>query len=94
MDYFKHRYLLSSRQACVSILVNQPLEDWQKLKVATCSTLSVKKVEEGTLAHANDYTEVLRRWGCTDNDIAQIFAHGSSLHRSETNQLQNNLHLL
>ncbi|KAE8647488.1 hypothetical protein Csa_003221, partial [Cucumis sativus] len=49
---------------------------------------------DGTLAHANDSTEVLRRWGCTDNDIAEIFAHGPSWPRSDINQLQNNLHLL
>lgn len=47
-----------------------------------------------TLAHANDSTEVFRRWGCTDNDIAQIFARGPSLRRSDLNQLQNKLHLL
>lgn len=46
MDYFKLRYLLFSRQAFVSILVNQPVEAWQKLKVATCSTVSAKQVEE------------------------------------------------
>ncbi|XP_038881817.1 uncharacterized protein LOC120073205, partial [Benincasa hispida] len=85
-------------QAFVSILVSQPLEAWQTLKVATCSTVSVKQVEkevgEGALAHANDFTEVFRRWGCTDNDIAQIFARGPSLRRSDLNQLQNKLHLL
>ncbi|CAK9320349.1 unnamed protein product [Citrullus colocynthis] len=98
VDYFKLRYLLFSRQAFVSILVNQPVEAWQKLKVATCFTVSAKQVEEevgeGTLAHANDSTEVFRRWGCTDNDIAQIFARGPSLRRSDLNQLQNKLHLL
>lgn len=89
---FKLCYLLSSRQAFASILVNQ------KLKVASCSTVSAKQVEEkvgeGPLAHANDSTEVFRRWGCADDDIAQIFARRPSLRRSDLNLLQDKLELL
>lgn len=95
--FFKLHNLLSSRQAFASIRGNQPLEAWQRLRVATCSTVranQVEEVEEGTLAHANDSTEVFRRWGCTDNDIEQIFARGPSLRRSDLNQLQDKLHLL
>ncbi|KAG6604209.1 Transcription termination factor MTERF2, chloroplastic, partial [Cucurbita argyrosperma subsp. sororia] len=80
------------RQAFASILVNQ------KLKVASCSTVSAKQVEEKVgerpLAHANDSTEVFRRWGCADDDIAQIFARRPSLRRSDLNLLQDKLQLL
>ncbi|XP_022133358.1 uncharacterized protein LOC111005954 [Momordica charantia] len=95
--FFKLRYLQCSRQAFASILRKQPLETSQNLRVATCSTVSANQVEgagEGTLAHANDSSDVFRRWGCTDNDIAKIFARGPSLLRSDLNQLQNKLHLL
>ncbi|KAF2309295.1 hypothetical protein GH714_001536 [Hevea brasiliensis] len=65
--------------------------------ISTYSTISQTQVEnvldEG-VEQPKDSVEVLRRWGCSDNDILKILSRRPSLRNADLNNLQSKLCLL
>uniref|UniRef100_A0A2N9GG36 Uncharacterized protein n=1 Tax=Fagus sylvatica TaxID=28930 RepID=A0A2N9GG36_FAGSY len=64
---------------------------------ATYSTKSPTQVEtegEEVLDQPKDSIEVLRKWGCSDNDISKIFARRPALRNANISQLQSKLNIL
>ncbi|KAL2319324.1 hypothetical protein Fmac_028293 [Flemingia macrophylla] len=64
---------------------------------ATCSTIGLTqtKVEvEDSRTKWNDATELLRKWGCSDDDLARIFTRCPSLRNADPTQVQSKLCLL
>ena len=64
---------------------------------ATYSTKSPTQVEtegEEVLDQPKDSIEVLRKWGCSDNDISKIFVRRPALRNANISQLQSKLNIL
>ncbi|KAJ0100248.1 hypothetical protein Patl1_20839 [Pistacia atlantica] len=67
------------------------------IKIATCSTKCLAEPETPQLQpnfSANTSVEVLKKWGCNDDDISKIFSRRPSLREINVVQLQSKLNLL
>ncbi|XP_015881973.3 transcription termination factor MTERF9, chloroplastic [Ziziphus jujuba] len=63
----------------------------------TCSTYCVTEEESPREEDGNqpsDSTEILKRWGCNDNDLSMIFMRRPSLRNADLNSLQFKLKIL
>lgn len=68
-----------------------------KLNLATCSTKCLAELEDVSEEHIEkpkNSAEVLRKWGCNDNDLLKLFLRRPSLRNAQVNQLQSKLSLL
>lgn len=64
---------------------------------ATYSTISQSQVEnvlENAVEEPKDSVEVLRKWGCSDNDVLKILLRRPSIRNADLNHLQSKLSLL
>ncbi|XP_031249453.1 transcription termination factor MTERF9, chloroplastic [Pistacia vera] len=67
------------------------------IKIATCSTKCLAEPETPQLQpnfSPNNSVEVLKKWGCNDDDISKIFSRRPSLRNTDVIQLQSKLNLL
>ncbi|KAJ0076899.1 hypothetical protein Patl1_36267 [Pistacia atlantica] len=85
-------YLLSSKKATIrSSLFHLTI------KIAACSTKCLAEPETPQLQpnfSPNNSVQVLKKWGCNDDDISKIFSRRPSLRKINVVQLQSKLNLL
>ncbi|KAJ0009977.1 hypothetical protein Pint_34515 [Pistacia integerrima] len=85
-------HLLSSKKA-----TNRNSLFHLTIKIATCSTKCLAEPETPQLQpnfSPNNSVEVLKKWGCNDDDISKIFSRRPSLRNTDVIQLQSKLNLL
>ncbi|KAJ0010790.1 hypothetical protein Pint_34516 [Pistacia integerrima] len=85
-------HLLSSKKATIrSSLFHLTI------KIAACSTKCLAEPETPQLQpnfSPNNSVQVLKKWGCNDDDISKIFSRRPSLRKINVVQLQSKLNLL
>ncbi|KAB1216133.1 hypothetical protein CJ030_MR4G006409 [Morella rubra] len=88
--FFPPKHLLSSPGHAV----------WKALLISTTTTYStispapVERAGGEAMDHAEDSIDVLRRWGCSDNEISKMLVRRPSLRQAHVTNLQSKLNVL
>ncbi|XP_044479809.1 transcription termination factor MTERF9, chloroplastic-like [Mangifera indica] len=98
---FKLRTFLSSSQHHLLCLSRKATNGvalcYRTTKIATCSTKCQAEPETPKLQPnftPSNSVEVLKKWGCSDDDVSKIFTRRPSLREADSVQLQSKLNIL